>query len=466
MKKVLNYIKQHELIAKGDHVVIGISGGADSVCLLFLLDEISRILDFSIGAVHVNHNLRGTEAKRDEAFARELCVRLSVPFEVYDYDVSGLARERKVSIEEAGRLARYEAFEMYCKKNGGTKIALAHHQNDLAETMIYHLARGTDLTGLSAIRPARGKYIRPLLCMNRREIEHYLNERNIEYVTDSTNEEDAYTRNKIRHHVMDYLEKEINVQAAAHMAETSESLGEIQDFLKELYQEKYEQYVKSQNMGIFIKKELFAERKILVNGVLRMALERLAGSLKDIGRIHIEKIYGLSVAQVGKKIALPYGMTAKREYEGIFLGNADAGRRTLEKSSLEIQELCIPGETRFGEYHISCSWETESLKEIPQKTYTKWLDYDKINGGLVIRYRRSGDYLMINVQGEKAGRKKLKEYFINEKVPQTERDGIPLVCCKDHVAWICGHRISEQYKVDENSKKIVKIQIQGGKCDE
>ncbi len=460
MKKVLDYIQQYGLIAKGDHVVTGVSGGADSVCLLFLLEEISKILDFTISVVHVNHNLRGQEAKRDEIFTEQLCKALDIPFTAYSYDIRRLGEEKKVSIEEAGRIARYEAFEAHCGTYGGTKIALAHHQNDLAETMIYHLARGTDLAGLSAIRPMRGKYIRPLLCMNRQEIEHYLKERNIEYVTDSTNEQDEYTRNKIRHHVVDYLEESINSHTAAHMAETSESLGEIQDFLTKLYREKYEQYVKDAEKSLLLENELFLEQKVLTKGVIRMALDRLTGSLKDVGRIHIIKIYELFSCQVGKEVHLPYGLTARRMYEGILLKAADCEKKEKDCSSVVVP-ITVPGETIFGEYRIISQWETESFKEIPQKTCTKWFDYDKIRGNLSVRCRRPGDYLVINAQG---GKKKLKDYFINEKIPQKERDEIPLLCCEDHVIWVYGHRISEQYKVDKNSKRIIRIQIQRGKA--
>ena len=511
MKKVLDYIRRYELIAKGDHVVVGVSGGADSVCLLFLLEEISKVLEFTISVVHVNHHLRGDEADRDEAFTRKLCERMQVPFEVFHYDIRQMADEGKMSIEETGRKARYEAFDLHCKnvgalldnvnadKNAGEngepavyadtkvcdkiKIALAHHQNDVAETFLYHLARGTDLAGLSAIRPARGKYIRPLLCMNRQEIEHYLNARNIEYVKDSTNEEDVYTRNKIRHHVVEYLENEINPRTAVHMAETSESLGEIQDFLLELYAEKYQQYAKESHREkpyrIFLEESLFSEKKVLVKGVLRIVLGRLSGSLKNIGRIHIERVYDLSEMGVGKSVSLPYGLTAEKEYHGISIWKQEnlnlekqrSGEGKNQKKSdlvymdvnsregshgLEDVPLMIPGETVFENYRIISAFEEQSLKEIPEKTYTKWFDYDKIKGNLVLRHRRKGDYLVINGLG---GRKKLKDYFINEKIPQKERDQIPLVCCGDHVAWICGHRISELYKVDENSKKIIRIQI-------
>lgn len=459
MKKVLKFIQQNQLIENGDHVIAGVSGGADSVCLLFLLKKFQKELGYTLSAVHVNHHLRGEEASRDEQFTKEFCDSLGILCEVYHYDVGHLAKEGKMSIEEAGRAARYEAFDRHrasVTEKGAVKIALAHHQNDLAETMIYHLARGTDLAGLSSMRLKRESYIRPLLCMNRKEIEHYLEEQGIEYVTDSTNCENVYTRNKIRHHVVEFLEQEINGQTARHMAETSETLGEVQDFLTEVIREVYQRSTEESLEGcIRLKKSLFAERPLLVRGVVRMALERLQGNLKNMGRVHVAQVVSLWDSPVGKQIRLPYELCAEREYEGIVLYKRKP-EASAEQETKEAVILPIPGEILFGDYLVKTGFVDNSLEKIQKKRYTKWFDYDKIGGNLVLRYRQKGDYLTVNAQG---GHKKLKDYFINEKVPQKERDQIPLLCCGHHVAWVCGYRISEQYKVDETSKRIVEVQV-------
>lgn len=459
MKKVLKFIQQNQLIEDGDHVIAGVSGGADSVCLLFLLKKFQKELGYTLSAVHVNHHLRGEEALRDERFTKELCDALEIPCEVYHYEVAHLAKEEKMSIEEAGRAARYEAFERqkaFIADQRAVKIALAHHQNDLAETMIYHLARGTDLAGLSSIRPKREAYIRPLLCMNRMEIEHYLEEHGIKYVTDSTNCENVYTRNKIRHHVVEFLEQEINGQTALHMAEASRTIGEVQDFLMEVTEEVFQRCATEALDGcIHLKGSLFDERPLLVRGVIRMALERLQGNLKNMGRVHVAQVISLWGSHVGKRIQLPYELCAEREYEGIVLykGKQEApGEQEPEESVI----LPVPGEIIFGDYLVKTGFVDNSLEKIQKKRYTKWFDYDKIGGNLVLRYRQKGDYLTVNAQG---GHKKLKDYFINEKVPQKERDQIPLLCCGHHVVWVCGYRISEQYKVDETSKRIVEVQV-------
>ena len=458
MKKVLDYVRKYQLITEGDRVIVGLSGGADSVCLLFVLLELREALDFSIAAVHINHHLRGQEALRDQMYVENLCKKWNIPLKIVDAQVLDMAKVEKIGIEEAGRKVRYRAFEAYAEEIGASKIALAHHQNDLAETMIYHLSRGTDLAGLAAIRPKRGRYIRPLLCMNRKDIEHYLQERNIEYVTDSSNLEDHYMRNRIRHHVVDYLEEQVNEHTVAHMSETSESLGELYDYLLAEAAKKLNQYGQQKENSIFLEQELFTESKILVSYVIRAAVSRLAGSLKDITRDHLSQIAALESKEVGKEIHLPYGLTAKKEYFGIWIGKN--AMNDLESALCE-GELTIapPFSGTWNEYEIQCSLEPWNQQEIPEKKYTKWFDYDKIKNTLVVRFRQSGDWITVNQQG---GKKKIKDYFIDQKIPRDQRDCLPLLCCGQEVLWVSGYRISEAYKVTKETNYILKVQIQGG----
>ncbi len=189
MEKVRAYIEKYHMVGTEDHIIAGISGGADSVCLFFVLLELCPGLGVPFTAVHVNHGLRGAAADRDEAFVRELCGKYAVPLEVFRVDLESISKKRKQSLEECGRNIRREAFELVCAKCGGTKIALAHHQNDNAETLLWNLARGTGLAGLCGIRPVNGRYIRPLLCLNRREIEGFLEQRGGRLCTDETNQD-------------------------------------------------------------------------------------------------------------------------------------------------------------------------------------------------------------------------------------------------------------------------------------
>ena len=231
-KKILNFIEKYHMLQKEDKVIAGISGGADSICLLFVLLRLKEKIGFDVIAVHVNHGLRGESAKRDERFTETFCREWNIPCIVYHENVKEIAVQKKLSVEEAGRLVRRKAFEEVRVRYGGTKIALAHHQNDNAETMLLNLARGTGIRGLSGIRPVNGYMIRPLLGINRKEIEYYLKEHQLSYCEDETNAGDEYTRNRIRHQILPMLEEQVNRQAVRHMNETMEQLNQIRDYLE------------------------------------------------------------------------------------------------------------------------------------------------------------------------------------------------------------------------------------------
>ena len=214
-QRVKTYVEKHHMLQEHDHVITGVSGGADSVCLLFMLKELEKEMPLELTAVHIHHGLRGDSADADEKYVKALCRRLGVECLTFHENVEQYAKDQRLTLEEAGRNIRRRIFEQVCREKNGTKIALAHHQNDNAETLLWNLSRGCGLRGLGGISPVEGEnisYIRPLLCVQRREIEAFLQENGIAYCTDETNLEDHYTRNRLRNHVIPYLEQEINPQ--------------------------------------------------------------------------------------------------------------------------------------------------------------------------------------------------------------------------------------------------------------
>ena len=251
LEKVKKYVAEWGMLREKDKVVVGVSGGADSVCLLFVLIELRKQIPFEIIAVHVNHELRGEAAKRDEEYVKTLCNTLGIVCETYSENVELIAKNRKQSTEEAGRTVRYEKFQQVMERYGGTRIALAHHKNDNVETLIMNLARGAGLKGLGGIRPVSGEIIRPLLCVKRSEIEKYLEEHQISYCTDATNESDDYTRNRIRNHVIPYLEENVNAGAVNHLDETMQQMREIHAYLQEQMCLAYDECVQEKE-GIYI----------------------------------------------------------------------------------------------------------------------------------------------------------------------------------------------------------------------
>lgn len=468
--KVRNYITENEMIRPGEVVVAGVSGGGDSMTMLSLLRELQEKMGFSLCAVHVHHGIRGKEADRDCILVEKQCETWGIRCITYHYDVPRLSKEWKMGHEETGRLVRREAFEktaaLYRKEGRTVRIALAHNQEDLAETMLHNLARGTGLRGLSTMRPVSGEIIRPILCLGRKEIAHYLKENHLPSIVDSSNLSDDYTRNKIRHHILPVLEEEINPQAAAHMAETALRLAQAEDYLAGKGRELLAQQRREEG-GYLLTKGFFQVDKILSVYALQQAFENLAGRRKDITAVHLEQVLVLGDMQVGRRICLPYELFAQKTYEGVFLGKISQDlweRKENTDFSDKSWEILIPGSTECPLGGIDAkifAWEGQKIEE---KTYTKWLDYDKIIGSLCIRTRREGDTLIVNAAGNK---KKLNRCMIDGKIPREMRDGIPLIACGKEVLWMVGYRISEKYKINADTKQVLQLKFyQGGNENE
>lgn len=446
-QKVKAYVKTYHMLEKKDRVIAGISGGADSICLLFILLELQKEIGFSLAAVHVHHGLRGEAADADEEYVRTVCRKQGVKLEVFRRDVKSAARQYRLSEEEAGREVRREAFLEFCSKWGGTKIALAHHRDDNAETLLFHLCRGSSLEGLAGIAPVKDLWIRPLLCVNRREIESYLEKRGISYCTDETNLGIDYARNRLRNQAIPYLEEHINQKAASHMADAAEQLRMAAEYIREETMKCFgDCVITKEGERVLLKKRLQKYPRILRMGVIHETICQAAGARRDIGSVHVRMIEELLEHQVGREADLPYEVRAERCYEGVGF------RRKTKEKSPEIQ-----GEFRFRVF------DREGKREaIPQKTYTKWFDYDIIKNTVKMRHREAGDYLTINKEG---GRQKLKQYFINEKVPKGERDQIWLAADGSHIMWVVGYRQNQAYQITDKTKKVLEIEFCGGKSN-
>lgn len=477
MEKIRDFIKKYDMITTEDYIIAGVSGGADSVCLFFVLLSLKSELGIEFTVVHVNHGLRGEAADHDEAFVRQLCEKYAVPLEVLHVDLESIAKKRKQSVEEAGRMVRREAFEEACRKYHAGKIALAHHQNDNAETLLWNLARGTGLSGMGGIRPVNGKYIRPLLCMSREDIERFLQEKNLEFCTDETNTDITYTRNKLRHQVIPVLEKGINAQAVRHMNEAMKQVWELQDFMQmqsEAAFEKYAQISPEQPESCLIRKEIREEYPdILCRMVILRGIELVMGRIQDIGQVHICAMQDLFQKQTGRSLDLPCSVKAVRVYEGVKIYRVQKPAAKIsspEKFGTEVchtshyipQLLCIPGETylQTPDITVRCNifqkTESFSMKEIPEKNYTKWFDYDIIEEPPCIRTRQSGDYITIDQAGH---HQKLKSWFINQKIPAEDRDNTFCIADGSKIMWILGYRMSSAYQISSHTKQILQIEV-------
>ena len=335
----------------------------------------------------------------------------------------------------------------------------------MAETALFHLFRGSSVSGLASIPAKRENLIRPLLSCDRKEIEVYLNERQIAYCTDSTNLQTEYTRNKIRHEILDYAVKEINPGAVRHIGELAEECAELESFLEA----EAEQILKSVDRtpeGAGIPADLLkAQHAVLQKRVLHRLIGSVAGSKKDITKDHVEAVLGLFYNQSGRKVSLPYGLEARREFDRVVIGTAtEAGAEDAKGfHGNEPCEIPLP-----GEFEVSLGEETlcfrtfscEKNAQIPKNEYTKWFDYDKIKGTLCLRTYREGDRL-----GLLSGSKAVKAVWTERKVPVQRRKRYVLVADDAQVLWIPGVRCCDNYRVDENTKTVLEIQRNGGNAD-
>ena len=458
--RILAYIKQHNMIQSGDHVVAGVSGGADSVCMLLILDSLRESLSFDLTAVHVEHGLRGGASLRDAVFVEQLCRERQIDCRVFYEDVQGKAAAAGLSLEEAGRELRYACFTRVCRETGANKIAVAHHRDDQAETVLLHLFRGAGLRGMCGMAPVRDNIIRPLLDTGRDEIEQWLRQQGIAWRTDETNLETAYTRNKIRLRVLPLVEQEIQPRVSEHMAKTAEHLRQVQEYVTGQAGRVYEKCVREEPPCLRILLEEFRQQEpLLQTMVLQRALERLGCGLKDISAVHLESLLELAGKETGKTLSLPHRISARREYAWLIL--EEAGQKMDPEAEPDLAvEVSVPGTYEYRGLTWRFTLEDgKKTRGIPEKTYTKWFDYDKIEQYLKIRIRQSGDYLEIN---RERGRKKLKDHFIDLKLPREEREQRPLLADGSHVLWILGERISEAYKVTEQTKRLLRVEVYGG----
>ncbi len=509
-QKVQQFIRKHHMLEYGSGIIVGLSGGADSVALLEVLCSMQEILGLRLAAVHVHHGIRA-EAEEDAAFCRELCEKKQVPLYVEYVKVPEMAAEQGISVEEAGRRARYLLFEQYRKHLAYDRIAVAHHQNDQAETMLFQMFRGSGLKGLAGMPVIRDCVIRPLLGVSREEIEVYLTEQGLSYVTDSTNAEDAYTRNKIRHHVLPVAE-EVSAGAVEHMNRAGQQLREVLEYMEQqveafldahakIKQKNGYESVLSENFGA-LKRDAVQEQEIqeiripilpllsqhiaLQKMIVLTVIDYAHCGRKDITERHVFGILGLLEKEGEKEIHLPKGLCVRKDYDNlIFINDLSVYQKELgcrqenitsEKSQNQ-KDVTLVAQPKVACIRPNCQYRLENgqilctrlfaaenianiLENIPKSDCIKWLDYDKIKGVLSLRTREQGDFLMLRTDG---GQQFLQDYFINEKIPRSHRDQILLLADGSHIVWVPGKRISAYYKITNETKQILEVYIGGNK---
>lgn len=459
--KVLRFINENRMIERGDNIVVGVSGGADSMCLLDMLLYMATQYDLNIYVVHINHGIRGESAHRDAKFVKDYCKGRGVSCHIKEYDVPHLATQWGMSHEEAGRKVRYEAFgEMLQSIGGKGKVAVAHNADDSAETMLLNLIRGSGIKGMTGIQPVRDNIIRPILCLSRSEIEAYNQAEGINYVTDETNLEDEYTRNKIRMNILPKM-CQINPRAIEHMNAAAMSLTEIEDYMSTQVELAFNRIVEydGKDSRLSIKVDDFIQLHNAMKGqLIKECLCKVAGKAKDITKQHMDSVEALFYMSVGKSVNLPYHMVARKGYDNVVVEKSnliDNNESSCASTTISCEGIY---DIEVGEKTLKLTVAKDEYRQeiFTENKCTKWIDCDIMECDLQVRNRRSGDYITVDDKGSK---KKLKDYFIDSKIPKEDRDHILLVANGSEIVWIVGYRLSAAYKVDENTKHILKLQF-------
>ena len=452
---IIKTINKHSMLKGGETVLVGLSGGPDSVCLLTVLHRIKDDFHLTIRAVYVDHNLRPGETPSEIAFCRDICGKMNVDFRVKSVDVKGYVKTYKLNKQEAARELRYKAFYEAAQEASADKIALAHNADDQAETIFMRLVRGTGPSGLTGIPAKRGALIRPLIEIERGEIEDFLESEHIPSVIDSSNLQTDYFRNRFRLMIMPELKK-MNPGLIQSVNRTVSILQEEERYLGIIVTKTLMKMISrktERRIELFLS-PMEAMDIVILRRVLRRAVNETEG-LKGIGFIHIEDIIRLiKDGKSGDRLYLPKGIRAIKDYSLLVI-TSEAPRQIAS------YELQVPGEVAIvgAGVVIKASYEEEAGDFGDGKTMVV-LDAADMHVPLKIKPRKPGDWFYPYGFGK---RKKLQDFFVDEKVARDERDSIPLVLSGDDIVWVAGYRADNRFRVSGNTKKFLRLVIVKGK---
>lgn len=453
-EKVLGTINKYNLIEDGDKIVLGLSGGPDSVCLLHILYRLKEKMNIEVYAAHLNHQIRGLEAQKDALYISQICEDLGITSFVKAINVPEYCKEQGVSLEEGARTLRYEMFEEIKQKTKSNKIAIGHNRNDQAETVLMRIMRGTGLQGLRGIEYIRdNKIIRPILDIERSDIEAYCEKYELNPRIDKTNLESIYTRNKIRLELIPYMKDNFNPNVIESIVRMTNSLKSDSDYIDLEAERSFKAVstLKEDSVEISLPKYSNLHNAIKVR-ILRSAIKHIIGDTNFVDQKHIEDIIELECeSKLNKMLNLPRGIFAYRRKNIIIL-------TTKEIVSEEI-DFCynIPSNGFIKIKELNLVLETQKMsidryKSIKLDKTSKGFDFDKIKGGIVVRSRKQGDKIKLA-----GGSKKVKDLFIDLKIPREDRCKVPVITDDEGILCVGDYKTSENYKIDSETKEVLKI---------
>lgn len=453
-EKVLSTINKYDLIQPEDKIVVGISGGPDSVCLLHVLSKLKEELNIELYAAHLNHQIRGIEAQKDALYVSDICEKMGITYFLKSIDVPKYCKDNGMSIEEGARKLRYEMFNEIKEKTKSNKIAIGHNLNDQAETVLMRIMRGTGLQGLRGIEYAREDgIIRPLLDVERKDIEEYCKIHNLNPRIDESNLENIYTRNKIRLELIPYMKDNFNTNLIESIVRMSSNLRTDSDYIELEAESKFKELSRIDSDTVEVKVNSFSKLHNAIKvRVLRKGIKTLLGDTNFIDQKHLEDVMELqSDSKINKMLTLPRGIFVYRKQDSIIL-------TTVEIVNEEI-EFCynIPsnGFVKIKEANIIIETQTMTIDRYKSGKVDKMsrgFDFNKTKGGMVIRSRQQGDKIKLA-----GGTKKLKDLFIDLKIPREERGKVPVISDEEGILQVGEYKSSENYKIDEKTKEVLKV---------
>lgn len=437
---VLSVIKKYNMLENCDRIVVGLSGGADSVCLLSVLNSLKAEYGFSLVAAHINHGIRGAEAQRDEENCKRLCEKLNVPLEILHADIPTLSKQQGIGEEECGRIVRYDFFRSLAGKRG--KIATAHNLNDNAETLLLNLVRGAGSKGACGIPPVRDNIIRPLIETDRESIEKYCEENELQYVTDSTNLECEYSRNKIRIKVLPTL-CEINQNAVGALSGFVSRMREQEAFLESVVNEKYALCVKD---SVLYEAEFSALDIFLKKRIAGRFLSELSHG--EVEAKHIDDF--LRFVGSGKALVTASATEIVSRDGKIFKKPEQAEQFSVD-FSLDDKKVNLP----FCEISVE-KYDTKDLQNLNKDMLDNLIDCDKISNTLILRSRKDGDKFTFS---KRRVTKTVKKLFNEDKIPPEVRNRMIILDSDGEVAWLRGYGTNKKFRISADTKKAIKLNI-------
>ena len=464
--RVLDSIRRESLLPSAGRkkmvVLVAVSGGPDSVCLLHVLHKLKASLGIKLQVAHLNHMLRGAASDGDARYVERLAQSLKTPVIIESIDVDAYRRKHKLSLEEAAREVRYGFLSRAAESVGADCVALGHTEDDQVETVLMHLVRGAGIAGLRGMLPAsdmcpEGRVklllIRPLLEVSRKETEDYCSVHGLEPRIDDTNSSIDYARNRFRNVVMPVLRKS-NSDIGAAVRRVTETAADTMSFLDSELDKVWSDAVCVNPVGIEINKAaVIALHPALLRHLLRRALSEYLGDLVDIEAVHIENMMEALGKPAGKKISLPRGLKFYVGYDTCLLAGETVDVCPLPKIKGD-RWLKVPGVTLLPGWRVRAD-----IVEPGERAsgFTACIDADAVGSDLVVRGRRPGDrFQPLGMSGTK----KLQDFMVDARIPGNWRDRVPLVCSQDSIIWIVGWRISDLVKITDSTKKILRISFE------